>query len=262
MAAADNAAGAGELTPEAATAEIEAMESSATVRDILLTRDHPQHRTMVDRRSELYRMKHSEPAPRPASTGPAAPVLAPDAARAAIAEMEADPEAIKALLDRAHPRHRTISERRHALYLAAYPEPAADGAQSEITLDPAMAAEAAKHYDMPIHAPDEPAEVMAEAKTAIGGWAYTAGLTPQELRDLVNIHNTSAQGGGQYDEAGARDVLRAMHGAQTDAVLAAARRAVAKINDPRLVALLNETGLGNDPTTISTLAAAARRRGW
>lgn len=260
MTSADNMADAGEpqpLAPVDARAEIQALETDPASLAAILDRQHPRHAELAARRTQLYQWAHPEPgAPVPAAR-PAPPPLTPAEARAKIAAMEGDPEQRAILLDSGHPRHRALNDERTALYLAAHPDDAAPA-------DPNPPPATPEDYQLgklviPDGATAEPT-VLRSIDTAVRTWAHSAGLTQGALDGVLA---QAAQANRQRpDPVKAMATLRAVHGDGADARLAAARRAVVKLNDPRLVAVLEETGLGDDAFVIEELAKAAERRGW
>lgn len=93
--------------------------------------------------------------------------------------------------------------------------------------------------------------------------AHKLGLTPAQLQGLAEFYaqHQSESGLGAMrqrglDEAAASQALKAEWGAHYDTKLAQASRAARYFGGEQLIAVLNETGLGNHPDLVRAFARA------
>jgi len=98
--------------------------------------------------------------------------------------------------------------------------------------------------------------------------AQKLGLTPTQLQGLADFYarHQSATGLGamrqrNLDETAASDALKAEWGAHYDTKLAQASRAARYFGGEQLIAVLNETGLGNHPDLVRAFARAGAHLG-
>lgn len=93
--------------------------------------------------------------------------------------------------------------------------------------------------------------------------AQKLGLTPTQLQGLADFYAQHQADTGlgamrqrALDEAAASDALKAEWGAHYDTKLAQASRAARYFGGEQLIAMLNETGLGNHPDLVRAFARA------
>ena len=121
-------------------------------------------------------------------------------------------------------------------------------------------------YDLPRPNLGEAATFDEDLAAAARGWFHDAGLSQAEARAVWDrFHARSLKAGETTPEAraaareSAEKVLRREWGAAFEKKVGQAEALVRSVGGERLVALLNETGAGNDPALVRLVASLAER---
>jgi hypothetical protein len=107
-----------------------------------------------------------------------------------------------------------------------------------------------------------PPEAVAAAQVEVHHWFADAGLTPAEAGDLTTaarqmMANPPDETGAEQMRADAWKLLRENYGDHAETALLRAQALAQR--DPRLVRMLEQTGLGNHPAVVLKLAQQAYR---
>ena len=202
--------------------------------------------------------------------------MTPEQAQAEIARIPMDADLVQALRDPSHVAHKAATERRQALYAAAYPEPVRGEDGSAETGNPSKPADpqpgAASHFDPP----PEPAgyrfdatapelEHDADLERSARQWFHEVGVPQWLARNIVTEWNRQAALRPDAEtvalQAEATEAaLRRDWGDQYEAKIERARALITTLGDESIVGLLDRSGLANSEYLIRQLVSLAEHR--
>jgi|GEM_PF-6878951 len=265
-----------DMSPAEASTELEKTRGEITADHPLINANSPGHRAAVERNSALHTRALDTPESGAAPAPSAAHGMTPAAAQAELdrryAEIGANPR--DAYVDPNHPGHAAAVRAMGELHAAAAAEDAGNAEAEKTTADESARENLADptSFDEPLRdvilPSDAPIVEIAEGLDTARGWFAEAGFTELEARTVIRAFNDPGDAGDatlddDAAEAQGRTAMAAHFGAAAEDKIAAARRAVVRLNrDGKLVNFLNNTVAGNDPRVIGTLADVAVRNGW
>jgi len=192
--------------------------------------------------------------------------LTSEEAKSEIERIPMDTGFVTALRDPAHPAHKAATERRRALYAAAYPDVSEEGGSAVLR---SSEPESTDHFGVP----EDPGEYRFETtppslehdvalEQKARDWFHKADAPQWLARNVVSEWNRAAahaaDGAGNAEQAATTEVaLRRDWGDAYETKMTKAKDLLRSLDDPEVWVLLNRSGLGNNEYLIRQLVALA-----